>query len=269
MKKVLIFIGVLLVLGIIFVVVGIVSSNRLVVDNQVIEYDDLQGLKIAHFSDSHLINERSYKLLEETVKKINDENIDLVFFTGDLFEVENPTEDDIAEVVRILLLLECENIFAVNGNHDLLGDSKSDIVKDIFLKSNIELLVNSNYIYEYNEIEINIIGLDDYMMGNINYDTALETSIDNDYNIVLSHEPDTFDIIKDYNIISVFSGHSHGGQVRLPVIGEIYNIVGAKIYNEHHYYLNETHLFVNFGLGATIIPVRFYNPAVLDIYIFN
>ena len=250
-------------------IVGIVSSNRLVVDNQVIEYDDLKDLKIAHFSDSHLINERSYKMLEEAVDEINEENPDLVFFTGDLFEVKNPTEDDVLEVIRIMSLIECSNIFAVNGNHDFLRNNNSELIKDIFIELDIELLVNTNYIFEYNEIEINIIGLDDYMMGDRDYEEVLETSTEYEYNIVLSHEPDTFDTIKNYNIISVFSGHSHGGQVRLPIIGEIYNIDGAKKYNEHHYHLNETHLYVNYGLGATIIQFRFFNPSVLDIYVFN
>ena len=107
------------------------------------------------------------------------------------------------------------------------------------------------------------------MHGDIDYTEVLETSDDYDYNIVLSHEPDTFDTIKSYNIISVFSGHSHGGQVRLPFIGAIYNINGARVYKEHHHYLNGTHLYVNFGLGATIIPLRFYNPSVLDVYLFE
>ena len=264
-----IFIGIPLLLGIIFVVVGIVSSNRLVIDKQFIEYEEISGLKIAHFSDSHLINESSYEMLEEVVKEINDVDPDLVFFTGDLFETDHPSEDDIDEVVRILSMIECANTFAVMGNHDLHTASKKEITEEIFLEVEIELLVNSNYIYDYNGLDINLIGLDDYMHGDTDYHPILETSDDYEYNIVLSHEPDTFDTIKYYDIISVFSGHSHGGQVRLPFVGAIYNIIGAKKYKEHHHYLNGTHMYVNFGLGSTIIPIRFYNPSVLDIYTFE
>ena len=269
LKRILIFIGLPVLLGIIFIIVGIVSSNRLVVDNQIIEYQELSGLKIAHFSDSHLINEASYEMLEEVVKEINIISPDLVFFTGDLYETDHPSIDDTSETIRILSLIECDNIFAVFGNHDLHSINKKETIEATYLDLGIELLVNTNYIYSYNGTDINIIGLDDLMNGDSNYHPILETSDDYEYNLVLSHEPDTFDPIKSYDIISAFAGHSHGGQVRLPFVGGIYNIVGAKKYTKHHHYTNGTHLFVNFGLGATIIQLRFFNPSVLDIYAFE
>lgn len=268
-KRILIIFGVVIILGSTFVVTGIISSKRLVVAHQIIEYEELQGLKIAHFSDSHLESNSSYEMLENAVTNINEIRPDIVFFTGDLFDTDNPTEEDILETSRILSMIECPNIFAVYGNHDLHSISKTNIVDDIFTELNIKLLVNSNYLFEFEDLEINIIGLDDYMHGNRNYETVLETSTQYEHNIVLSHEPDTFDTIKEYDIISVFSGHSHGGQIRLPFIGEIYNIIGAKTYTKHYYYIDNTHLLVNFGLGSTVIPIRFYNPSILDIYTFE
>ena len=65
-----------------------------------------------------------------------------MFFTGDLFETDDPTEEDIIEVTRILELIECPNIFAVYGNHDLHGISKTNIIDNIFIGLDIFLTIS-------------------------------------------------------------------------------------------------------------------------------
>ena len=99
-------------------------------------------------------------------------------------------------------------------------------------------------------------------MGSPNYD--IETT--NNYKIALIHEPDAIDNILDKNYNLVLSGHSHGGQVRIPFVGPISTVNGAKKYYEEYYRVNDTNLYVSYGLGNTKYNLRYFNRPSFNLY---
>ncbi len=187
-------------------------------------------------------------------------------FTGDLFQVEEISLALEAGVTELLSSLDCENKLAVIGNHDLRSDEKTETVVRILEASGFIVLRNEDILLTINETNYHFIGLDDYSLGNNFYDTILSTVEDYDNNYVLTHEPDVFDDVHPLNVIAMFSGHTHGGQIRLPFLGDIYMVYGARNYPNHYYEKNDTELFTSFGLGEAGLRIRFFNPRYVNFY---
>ena len=259
----------LLVLMIGFVALGFITSNKLEAKEYTVNNSELEGIIITHITDIHIGDYFTEEDLSKTVTLLNNQESDITFFTGDLFEINEISNELKQQIIDELSLITTPLKYAVLGNHDSHTDNKKDIVKDILVSSGFIVLENRNEIITINSTEINIIGLEDYMMGDDDYEPVLSTSNDNTLNIVLSHEPDTFDQVSDYPIIAQFSGHSHGGQVRFPIIGGLYKVTGAKIYSEDYYTKNNSELFISFGLGASMIDIRFYNSKSINTYTFK
>lgn len=86
-------------------------------------------------------------------------------------------------------------------------------------------------------------------------------SNDSVFKILLSHRPELFDIYKAYNMDMVFSGHAHGGQLRIPFLGGLIapNQGFFPKYSSGLYEDENTTMFVSRGLGNSIIPIRLGN----------
>ena len=84
------------------------------------------------------------------------------------------------------------------------------------------------------------------------------------------HEPDiTFDIVNDYSVNLILAGHSHNGQVRLPIIGAIYTPPGAKKYYDEYYSVSGTDLYISSGIGVSSINYRLFNRPSINFYRVN
>ena len=267
-KKILIYILIILLIGIIITLYGVLSSRNIIVNYHEIDKDF--ELKISHFSDTHFDNsftEDDYMIMVDT---INEEEVDVVFFTGDLFEVDTISDELEDDIITYLSKIECNDKFAVLGNHDYShGEDFTAKVIMILELSGFIVLQNDSRDRLINSEHLRFIGLDDYMYGDRNYDPILDTLDDQYTTFILSHEPDTFNEVIDMNITGFYSGHSHGGQVRIPLIGDIVNPPGAKTYNNHHYEFEDKDLFVSFGMGETIIKIRFFNHRQFEIYNYS
>ena len=90
--------------------------------------------------------------------------------------------------------------------------------------------------------------------------------MDNYYRFILCHEPDEYKKISNYSFNVIFSGHSHGGQVRLPFIGKIYTPIGAKTYYDDYYKLDNKEIFISNGIGTTRIDIRFNSAPSINLY---
>ena len=253
---------------------GLITNEIVINDSNIpTSYD---GLKIVHFSDLHytriITKERVNKLIEE----INLINPDIVVFTGDLVDTDKTlTEDDKDFLIEALSNINSTyGKYAIYGNHDIANNSENII--DIYNKSDFKILDNNyDIIYSKNNDKIFIGGLNSVSHELEDIDKVMSYYDSNDssntYNIILLHEPDYADnIINNYdNINLILAGHSHGGQVRLPIIGPLYTPKNGHKYVKGYYDLNGTSLYVTSGIGVSRYNFRLFNKPEINFYRLN
>jgi predicted MPP superfamily phosphohydrolase len=226
------------------------------------------GLRIAQFSDVHLGNFYSLRQLTKAVSHINQLKPDLIFFTGDLYDSKQGIPSE--ECIPVLSELKATyGKCAVLGNHDYrLGANK---ISSLLHKSGFTVFKNDNHRLERDGRRINIIGLDDWLRGTPNLPNALQGLHPDDYTIALMHEPDFADVAVNFPVDLQVSGHSHGGQVRLPGIGAIMTTKKGKKYVQGLYNLPGSRLqvYANSGLGMTFLPIRFFCRPEVTLFTLN
>lgn len=225
-------------------------------------HPSLEGLKVVLMSDFHLHPYTQIETVQEAVRIANSLQPDLVVLTGDyvLQRVES-----IFELAPVLAGLNASwGVFCVLGNHDIWTDSAT--VENGLLQSGLRLLKNSGVLLTKGEGSLYVAGLDDGWSGKPDLSRALDGMPDDVPCILLVHEPDLADeYSRDERVGLQLSGHSHGGQVRLPLIGApILPHLGEK-YDQGLYRVNDMWLYTTRGVGV-IRPIRFMcRPEVTEI----
>lgn len=258
----------LLIIGILFIYARYLGTSNLVIKEYSIINEKIplnfHGLKIIQFSDLHYGTTIKEEELKNVINKINELNPDIIFFTGDLIDNSYKiSEDEEKLITEELNKLEPNiGIYAIRGNHDI-NDNFENIIKN----TNIELLNNQNKLLYFNNSStpIMLIALDDNLKGTQNIDNAFNFEDNDYYKILITHEPDDYDKLPK-NVNLFLAGHSHLGQVRLPFIGSVYNMEGAKKYKEEKYEIDETNLFISGGLGTTKIKYRFLDKPSINFF---
>lgn len=231
------------------------------------------GLKIVHFSDIHYNRAISLEKIKDIVKEINLINPDILVFTGDLIDkdVELSTSDYIELVEEFSKMRAKYGKYAILGNHDYVHKDK---VIQLFNDSNFKYLENDyDVIYNQNSEKIFITGLGNVSYNLDNVDKAMEFVGDNSidsYKVVLIHEPDiSKTIIENYDVSMILGGHSHNGQIRLPIIGAVYTPNGAKEYYDEYYSENGVNLYISSGIGVSRMNFRLFNRPSINFYRIN
>ena len=218
----------------------------------------LEGIKIVQLTDLHYKPDKDEDLLSTVVEKVNQINPDLIMLTGDYVDHDTSGIDPMLE--HFSKLKSKHGILACMGNHDgWCTDGDSSFYKTRFEKSGIKFLVNENTALTINNEQI-YVGATDYIwLGNPDPKATLKGIPSDAPLITMVHEPDYFDTMlqhRDHHL--QLSGHTHGGQCRVPIIGYAPKKVkfGKKyIYGE--YTKDNSSIFVSKGLGTTGIRVRF------------
>ncbi|MFB9762101.1 metallophosphoesterase [Ectobacillus funiculus] len=224
------------------------------------------GMKIVQFSDLHLGYYYSLPRLAKVVNRINQEKADIVFFTGDLIDDQRscPFTSRIAPILQRIHAPFGK--YCIYGNHDH-GGYGTELYKVIMNESGFILLQNSEQrIRLVDGSEIAILGIDDMMLGNPKLEQTLRLARQELYTIVLVHEPDAASVIAQYPVNLQLSGHSHGGQVQLPIIGPVITPPLAKKYIEGFYTVSNLTVYVNRGLGMTRVPFRFFAQPEITVF---
>jgi len=233
------------------------------------------GFRIAQLSDIHLDNFTEPFFLRDAVRHINGMNPDAIFLTGD-FVTKGllPRRLSIAsawQCANLLNKLECPHRYAVLGNHDVL--ISREVVTEALSANAITVLDNAHVPIERAGGRIWLAGLDDPVVGQPDPDLAMPQSIRNvphEPIVLLCHAPDYVD---DLLIVPVgqapslmLSGHTHGGQVRMPLVGPmILPPLGHK-YVEGWFKFGNLQLYVNRGLGTVGVPIRFDCPPEITVF---
>ena len=265
-----IFIYILLIIGLIIIysryiaTTGIQIKEYSVINNKIPE--SFKGFKVVHFSDLKYGSTTDQKYLKKLVNKINELNPDIIIFTGDLISSNYKlTDNDKKSIIENLNKLDPKiDIYSIRGDNDI-----NETYNSIITQTKIIEINNLNkLIYYKGDTPIMLIGLDDSINGNQSLDMAFNYEENNYYKILITHEPGTYEKIKDKNVDLFLAGHSLNGQVRLPFIGSIYTPTGAKKYYDSKYKIDNTEIYISNGLGTSKIPYRLNNRPSINLYRF-
>lgn len=214
----------------------------------------LSGLRVVQFSDVHLGHHYTENDFLKVIETINSLQPDIICFTGDY--VDN-TIDGLEGSIPVLSQLKARlGKYAVLGNHDYRAGATH--ISKALQDSGFEVLINRHSSLRYQDETIIIAGIDDMIIGQPDIEVALQHTSKEVFKILLSHEPDFADISKDYAIDLQLSGHSHGGQIRLPLMGHLFTPLYAEKYIIGLKKIDQMFLYINRGIGTTLLPIRFY-----------
>lgn len=235
------------------------------------------GFKILHISDLH--NKKFYGRLTNKIKKINP---DIIVITGDLIDRRRTNINSAMELIEDIVKIA--PTYYVSGNHEQLSQHYTKL-KEELNKFNVINMDDFYTAINKGGSEIGLIGIADpainanekahlsennvrYVISRLNH---LTKNLKTDFNILLSHRPELLNVYKKFNIDLVFSGHAHGGQIRIPLLGGILspNQGFFPKYSEGMHREGATSMAVSRGLGNSLFPFRIFNPPELVVVILS
>ncbi|MGK7903260.1 MAG: metallophosphoesterase [Hormoscilla sp.] len=178
----------------------------------------LEGTKLVQMSDFHYdCDQLPTKRLEKAIALANEAEPDLVLLTGDFVTYE---PDPIHELVKHLKQLQSRaGIYAVLGNHDMYYPETKPEVMAALRKIGIKVLWNE-VAYPLGS-QLAIVGMPDFWSREFNPAPVMEKLATDLPRIVLSHQPDSAQVLRKWRVDLQLSGHTHGGQIWLPKIGPL------------------------------------------------
>ena len=216
--------------------------------------------KIVLISDLHIGAYNSTRFLERIVEKVNNiENVDFVVIAGDITYYPIGDLDTLLSPLKKLQ----RPTYAVLGNHDSQapGPDIEDELKEALERNNVIFLKNEDIYLE--DLDIHILGFGDLLAKEVNI-KRLKDFKDEDNLVVIAHTPDTVYSYKYREPDLTLSGHTHGGQIRIPCIYK-YFIPTKYGFDEGYYETEKGKVYVSSGLGMTGLPFRLGIPPVIDI----
>lgn len=228
--------------------------------------DSFVGFRIVQISDIHFDEYTEPWYLERVVDQVNRLAPDLVLITGD-FVSHGPLPISFAwrkigPCAEILSRIKAET-YGILGNHDAVVGASHIVpaLKD----AGIPMLIDSYRAIERNGDRLWICGADDAAHDHPDLNLTIPPFTDEDPVILLCHEPDYVDVVRKHPrfpyIDVMLSGHSHGGQVRLPLIGPLILPPLGQKYVEGLFHFDHLQLYVNRGIGAVGVPFRLNCPS--------
>lgn len=225
----------------------------------------LEGFTIALLSDFHYDPYFSIHPLKAAIGMVNGLSPDLIVLTGDfvslpLLKKSDEKAADAAEPCAQLLrqMRAPHGLWAVMGNHDAFTDS--DRVTSALEAVGIKVLSNHSAPMEANGGRFWLCGVDDVLGGTADLNAALHGIPGDEARVLLAHEPDYADYVAKFPVDLQLSGHSHGGQIRIPLVPIFYLPEMAKKYVMGFYTIGPLTLYTNAGLGTVAVPVRWRCP---------
>ena len=234
---------------------------------------DFDGFKIVQISDLH--NKVFGKEQDKLLEKVANISPDIIVVTGDIVDRRRYNLENAMYFVNEALKIA--PIYYVSGNHEAWSGKYYE-VKERLIKAGVYVIEDEMIEIKKENSIINILGLSDPAFITSSYSEETDTSKMKEYlkswssvkgfNVLLSHRPELFDLYSSSNIDIVFSGHAHGGQIRIPFIGGIIapNQGFFPKYTDGSYNSNQTTMFVSRGLGNSLFPVRIFNrPEIISV----
>ncbi|MCI9626001.1 MAG: hypothetical protein HFI90_04375 [Clostridia bacterium] len=218
----------------------------------------LHGKTAAAFSDVHFGRFVTLAQLRRCVEKINGLRPDYLWFLGDFSDKHRSHYDQQTRTAVAKLLRGCApqaEKLAVLGNNDLHMPAACAFSAELLAAGGFRVLQNEAV--RLTE-DASVIGLEEWKYGKPDVQKALNGAAP--YVICLMHHPDYADISAQHQIPVQLSGHSHGGQVKLPLLYRYMLPHGGRKYHTGEYQVGATRLIISNGVGVHTLPFRFLAP---------
>lgn len=226
---------------------------------------EFDGLRIVHLSDIHHSPFTNLEFIERAVEVARALKPDMFVLTGDF--VSHETEY-IAPVAEVLGGLGSEfGTFACLGNHDHW--TNGEMVAEELRGAGIRVLNNEGFRFAARGASFWLSGVDDLMVGKTDVEAALDGARQSEFKLLLAHNPAIIRQAAKYGVDLMFSGHTHGGQVKLR--DEEKRILPRRPSSGLHRRL-DTQVYITRGIGTVVVPFRYRCPpeiSLLELRISN
>ncbi|KAF1084118.1 putative metallophosphoesterase [Sporotomaculum syntrophicum] len=211
-------------------------------------------LQISDFHNWHPTNQH-IKLLAQ-IKQLNP---DLIVITGDFVDRKTTNFANVFSLARELVQINPHTYFVI-GNHEIANRRTPQLLSGLTNRG-VRVLKNEHVVWSTDRLAINIYGIDYPGKKHTNLDRATQDIDTEQFTVLLSHAPAVIKTPVVSKADLVLCGHTHGGQVRLPFIGAIVASGQGFLpaYDKGIYHIGHTTLYIDSGLGTSLLPIRFLN----------
>lgn len=243
----------------------LIEPGRLVVHEQSIQIDnwphELDGLRIAVLADIHaddwFIDD---KKLRKIVERTNQLQPELIVILGDYMSSNGYVTRRVEPEHFGAILKDLHaplGVYSVLGNHDWWYSGSK--VRSGLEQNGIQVLENEVIHFDARGTSLWLVGLADLWTRRQEIANTIAMVPEGKPVIALTHNPDIFPKLPE-RVSLLLAGHTHGGQVRFPIIGSVIESSDYDRFAMGHVFENNHHLFVSTGIGTSIMPVRFAVP---------
>lgn len=215
------------------------------------------GLRIVQISDIHHGLFLPQEWLSEAVRQANRLNPDVIALTGDFVTYSRRMIEPAAELLGRLRARF--GVYAVLGNHDFRVDA--DAVTAALRRQHIDVLRNRHVSLRLGSESLYLAGVDDYGYG-ADLRRAIRGVPADAATVLLAHNPRVIRLASRNGVSLVLSGHTHGGQVNIPLLGTVYGRSPERLrYKIGWDRMGKTQIYVSRGIGTIVLPWRLRCPA--------
>ena len=269
-----------LIMIVLAVIYYFLQLNWISVTTHVIHLDDLpkqfDGYKIVQLSDLH--NQEFGYENERLIERINQIKPDIIVMTGDMLTNTREVSTNGDVLIKLVESLNQQYpIYYVTGEHEeglyyedrnkyQIDGTKEDYEEKLS-QLGVTVLNDEQVTITRQDATINVYGLKEHLSGDIQIDKRLGQSNKEEVTILLSHRPTYFDDYTKWGADLIFCGDTHGGMIRLPVIGGILSAEGFfPEYDGGLFRKENSVMVVSRGLGNNPIPLRINNrPEIVEV----
>lgn len=222
-----------------------------------------RGIRIVQISDLHLGLYVGNEQLMWLSNIIQDLHPDLLFITGDF--VNSKASEAYSSRQGLRALAEVAPTYGVLGNHDFWHQPEA--LSSFLESTGIRMLRNSHTQLDINGNPVLLVGVDDWKTGHDDLEKAVRGMPEDTkfFKLLLSHCPDLLHPASELGFDLVLAGHTHGSQVRVPLLGPAISRWMHGEFERGWAKAKDTALYINRGLGAVFLPVRYRSAAEVTV----
>ncbi len=215
--------------------------------------DSFEGFRITQLTDIHHSRIVSIDAVRQVVALAQQTKPDLFALTGDYTTAYRRFIEPCAETLAALSAPE--GVWAVLGNHDHYTDP--ELTTRALERHNIKVMNNLNTVIRRGSEQFQLAGIDDWSWAGTDWQRAFRGLRKQQPTILLSHQPNVLDLEESHQASLILSGHTHGGQVALPLIGAPASYATTEMrYLKGLFRRDATQLYVSRGTGVIGLPLR-------------